>query len=1295
MVFDEPTLDAAQEKCLPDLFQEQLRARPDSIAVVCGTDQITYRELGNISGDVAVYLRHLGAVVDAPVGIFAEPSIDLIAGIWGILFSGSAYLPLSPEYPEARLQYMIKDAGVRVIFCHEKLKTKLRELAPPGIIIVTLVEAVGFAQRHLKTEMQEFSAGPQPNSLAYLIYTSGSTGKPKGVMIEHRSIVNQILWLRGSFKLDQDSIVLQKTPISFDAAQWEILSSCFGSRIVLSGAGSYRDPKQLIETIIKHDITVLQCVPTLLQALLDTDGWRACVSLSKLFSGGEILSKKLALECLSTHPTCDLINLYGPTECTINASAFVVDRDAPAENPSAIPIGSPVTNTEFLILKDRQTLASVGEIGELYIGGTQVARGYINKPDLTDERFVSNPLAAGHSGTRFYRTGDLAHWNADGTVQFVGRADNQVKLRGFRVELDEIRTAIENHDWIQAAAVFVKDNPRTAFHNLIACIELSPKKAALMDQGNHGVHHQAKESRLQVMAQLSGMGCRESEELYGKQVIDLPGKTATEEQRRFVFARKTYRLFDGGSVTRSDLEKLFVRTQNSVKSRELKTLSFIELGQILRYFGQFLSEERLLPKYAYASPGALYATQMYLQLANIAGLRPGYYYYHPVQHQLVLISDGADTDSAEFRLHFIGKKRAIEPIYKNNIQEVLEIETGHMLGVFDRILPHYQLRIGNSNYTPTTITALECADEDYYLGTFDLSGQAQPRSKDPIDIYVQTHPGKIADLPAGQYVYRDGLFEMISEELILKKHVIAINQQAYERSSFGITMINRSDSDWMGYIQLGRKLQHLQMNDLKLGFMSSGYSSRTGNDLAPAVRIESILGTTTGPSYFCLGGRVSDDQIASQGMKEDAVHMMGPAEIIKEDLKNLLPDYMVPNRIVIKDKLPLLINGKVDLKALKASHKTDLDLSDRTEIEPRTLTEERISNIWKELMKRESVSVQDDFFEYGGNSLIGVGLINRINKELQCALPLQALFESPTIEKLARQADSICVEPSSRFVRLSSLVANKPICCWPGLGGYPMSLRPLAAELGFDRPFYGIQAHGINSGEDPFDTVGEMAAEDIKEIKRLQPTGPYTLWGYSFGTRVAFEAAYQLEQSGEDVDNLFLIAPGSPIVRVGQQGLSNDSPGYDNKVYVTILFSVFSQTISGPLLGPCLEAATDDQSFASFVCAHYHSLDLNQVMRIIRIVRSTYESTFTFTELIGRRIAAPITIFKAKGDDCSFIESCSGYSEQAPTVIDLSMDHYSVLKKANVSELVRQIQCRMDLPALKSPMSETRERAAE
>jgi indigoidine synthase len=1256
---------------LPNLFRREVQARPDEIAVSYGSDLLTYRQLTLNISELSGFLQHLGVAANDCVGLFVEPSLDLMIGTWGILFAGAAYLPLSPDYPEDRLRYMMEDSRTRIIVTQSHLAARLAEFIPEGTRVVTLSDAEGFADTIQPT--------PQPNDLAYVIYTSGSTGKPKGVMIEHHSIVSQMRWMLDCGHLGGGTTVLQKTPMSFDAAQWEILASAVGSRVVMGAPGIYRDPEALIDTITKHAVTTLQCVPTLLQALLDTEDFHRCTTLIRVFSGGEALSRPLASAFFNVLPWASLVNLYGPTECTINATAYLVDPDAIGEGTGAVPIGVPVDNTQCFILDENLVPVDIGEIGELYIGGVQLARGYLHRPDQAQERFIPSPFIPTQ---KLYKTGDLAHWNPDGTISFSGRSDSQVKLRGYRVELQEIALAIEEHTWVKRAAAIVTDDARTGFQNLVACIELNPKEAALMDQGSHGAHHQSKANKLQVKAQLADPGVREPDELHGRPVLELPGKQESEHQRREVFARKTYRFYEGGEVTRDDILELLSRRPVRSFSRSLDELSFSEIGHILRWFGQYRSDERLLPKYAYASPGALYATQMYLETSGVGTLAPGVYYYHPVNHTLVRIGEAANEPVAHLSVHFVGKRRAIEPVYKNNIQEVLEFETGHMVGVFEEVLPEYGLNIRPLAYHPAVKGRLDVAEDDYYLGTFEIHPNDGTPRQDPTEIYVQIHQGRIEGLRAGQYRYADGKLARISAEVVQPKHVIAINQQVYERASFGITAVSRSDREWLEYISLGTKLHHLQRNGLQIGFMSSGYSSKTGHPLPAARRMDDILtscGIEPGASYFFLGGKVSDEQIRSEGMYEDTVHMKGPAEMIKEDLARFLPNYMIPNRVLVLDQLPLTANGKVDSKALAASQEVKSASTASVYTAPTTRAEHWLTREWGKALRYENVSVEDEFFAAGGNSLIAVALVNKINREFGTQLPLQVVFECPKLADLAARIDSDTSESSSRLVKLHHQGTDSPVFFWPGLGGYPMNLRLLAHEAGIGRPFYGVQAYGINAGEAPYPTIREMAAADVSEIRCVQPKGPYTLFGYSFGARVAFETAWQLEQSGEQVENLLLICPGNPKVRHDDGECYGREASYANPAYVTILFSVFAGSISGPELEQCLKETQDENSFVSFIHGMLPALDEQLIRRITRVVGETYEFEYTFRELADRRLKAPITIFKASGDDYSFIEGHSGYSAAPPVVIDLNGDHYSVLKERGVAELVSAIRARLGM----------------
>ncbi len=1280
---------ASERTSLVDMLMLQVRCRSEEIAVCDDTSALRYSDLAEYAARLAARLKHTGVGAGSRVGLFAESSAEMMAGLWGILFSGGAYLPLGTDYPVDRLTYMIRDAGIDVIVTQDKLQGRLAEMILPEVTVIALDALDAVPGR----EDSDCLCGPAllEDDLAYMIYTSGTTGAPKGVGISHAAILNQLTWLQTEQKLRVGEVILQKTPVSFDAAQWELLAVCCGVQVVMGRPGVYRDPEALIEQVKQHGVTMLQGVPTLLQALVDLPEFESCTTLTSLFSGGEALTRKLANRIFEARPGCRLVNLYGPTECTINATAQTVDPAALADGPEMIPIGQPAANTSCWVLDENLQPVAEGTAGELYIGGRQLANGYHNRVELTAERFITWISPAGGMPLRLYKTGDMVCQNPDGSLQFRGRADNQVKFRGYRIELDEIRLAIENHDWVKAAGVFIKPHARTGQPVLAAGIELNPREAPLMDQGNAGAHHRSKKSRLQVRAQLSGAGLRSAAETEGRKTYALAGAEADAAQRQLAFARKTYRFYEGGEVSAEDVLAVLEQPEQPASSAGgLEELSARDLGYLLRWLGQFTSEERLLPKHAYASPGALNATQVYVELANVAGFEPGYYYYHPARHELVLTVPRPASAAPVMQLHFVGKIPAIEPVYKNNIREVLEFETGHILGLMDHILPVHGLGIGAGTDAPDALTHLQCGPDHIYIAGYAVTAHAERQTDLPVDFYVQAHGSKVSGLEPGHYAYRDGGLQPFSRHIMEQRHVIAINQRVYQRASGMISMVSRDAESWHAYIDLGRSLQRVQQNSRQIGTMSSGYSSKSGNDLVAAVRLKDILnaqGFTAGACYSAVFGKVSAEQIAHEGMHEDSVHMEGPAELIRRDLQSSLPDYMVPSKLALVPSIPCSASGKVDVNALKAFPEFDDAAAEREIIAPRNNTETRLAEIWCAQMGIEEVSVQDDFFEIGGDSLEAVKLVLSINCAFEASLPVQVLFEDTTIEALASRLDGGSAGSSlSRAVPLKKGTGS-PVFCWPGLGGYPMNLRHLARELDTPRPVIGVQASGVNPGEQVCGSIQEMATRDAELIRQTQPEGPYTLWGYSFGARVAYETAYQLEQAGSEVAELTLIAPGSPELPGGDPVRADEAALFSDASFLTILYSVFAQTIAADRVAPVIEQVSDLDSFVTYIGAEKPDLDLGMIDRITRLVAQTYAPEYGL-QMEQRQVAAPVRLFKAAGDNLSFLEDATRTLAAPAPVHALAADHYELLKPGGVAELAAAIH--HHVPAWQPARSETR-----
>ncbi|WP_053067801.1 amino acid adenylation domain-containing protein [Xenorhabdus khoisanae] len=1258
---------------LSNLLLEVSKERLHEIAISDNIAQYTYEETILHANVIATELRKNGASYNDCIGLFIDSSADLAIGMWGILFSGASYLPLATDYPQDRLEYMLKDANVSIVLTNNTTISKLEKLLLPGTKIVN-IDKISYSSATDTKKITTVLSEQAGSDIAYVIYTSGTTGKPKGVAISHKAIVSQLNWIKSEGYLEKGLSIIQKTPVSFDAAQWELLGICCGAKVVMGTLGIYRDPEGLIQQIIQHKVTTLQGVPTLLQALIELPQFSDCHSIINIFSGGEGLSKKLAKKILETMPKVNLVNLYGPTECTINSTHYKIDSESIKGEWEVAPIGLPVNGLECHILDQNLVRLPQGEIGELYISGHQLANGYLYNPEQTQEKFPLIDLYGNGDIVRLYRTGDLVKKDINGTIHFVGRVDNQIKFRGYRIELDEIRLAIENHDWVSSAAVFVKENSHSGQPLLVGCIELNPNEALLMDQNNAESHHQTKSTRIQIKAQLSGNGFKNDDELSGKVCVNLEGSSETKKQRDIVFARKTYRFFNGGNTTYDDIKQLLKMKPSSNISKKLEKLDTKTFGEILRYLGQFKSEERLLPKFGYASPGALYATQVYIEICNICDITSGYYYYHPLKHKLFLISKITPSSyNSKLKLHFIGKMPAIRNVYKNNIKEVLEMESGHIIGMFDYILPEYGFGIGKGYYSSSITETLDLPEEHVYLGSYEIVPFAEQIEDVDVDVYIQSHQGKINNLKDGTYFYKKGELEKISNFVVEKRHVIAINQQVYQRSSGGITFVSNSLDTWRNYIDLGRSLQRLQMNRIGIGTMSSGYSSKSGNDLASAIRINAIISNSnrkSGPSYFCLFGKISEEQSFHIGMAEDAVHMKGPAELIREDLLNTLPDYMVPSKIFIVNKMPHSASGKVNIEALKRSEEFNFENVERKIIPPKTTLERNILKIWTNILGLEEISIEDDFFAIGGNSIQAVSIAKKINNVFSVSLPVQVIFESPTIEKLAVTVGHGAVAtPNNRAIQLSNNGKGTNVFCWPGLGGYPMNLRMLAESIVSNGNFYGIQSIGINVGEIAFESIESMAKEDIRLIKTIQPTGPYNLCGYSFGSRVAYEVAYQLSQMGEVVNHVTLLAPGSPKLNYEEPISKDENILFSNPAFLTILLSVFSHEINENLSKECIKNVKNKTNFIDFIKLNFSEIDDSLINSIIDVVSVTYSPEYVIS-LDERKVFFPIKVIRAKGDSKSFIEGGEKIGLDI-SYYDINSGHYTVLKQNGIDEIMK------------------------
>lgn len=427
---------ALPPRCLHELVESTVDSQPDAAAVVFDGFSLTYRQLDDRAGGLATLLRSRGVEPDNRVAVCLPRGLDLPVALLGVLKAGAAYVPLDPTYPAGRLAFMLADSGARILLTTAELSASLP--AYPGRTI--LLDREPLPPPGSKVAVHQ-------DNLAYVMYTSGSTGQPKGVMISHRAIVNRLLWMQAEYRLAPDDRVLQKTPTSYDVSLWEFFWSLIaGVTLVSAAPDGHRDPAYLAELIRRERITTVHFVPSMLRSFLDEPSVTRCTGLRRVLCGGEELPVELRdrFVRLLGGAGVRLHNLYGPTEASVDVTYW--DCSTGAAGP--IPIGRPVWNTGLRILDG--DLGSVAR-GELYLSGVQLSRGYLNRPGLTAERFLPDPF--GEPGARMYRSGDVASVRADRAVEFHGRVDHQVKIRGVRIELGEIESTLVRHPSLRAAVV--------------------------------------------------------------------------------------------------------------------------------------------------------------------------------------------------------------------------------------------------------------------------------------------------------------------------------------------------------------------------------------------------------------------------------------------------------------------------------------------------------------------------------------------------------------------------------------------------------------------------------------------------------------------------------------------------------------------------------------------------------------------------------------------------------------------------------------------------------------------------
>jgi amino acid adenylation domain-containing protein len=458
------------ERYIPQLIEDQALAMPEGLALVEGEQTLNYEDLNRRANQLANYLHTHGVQRGTPVGLCIERSIDMVVGLLGILKAGGTYLPMEPSNPAERLNFMLLDAQIPVLITQQHLMERFTLQGTETICLDT--DARSLARQSTSTPAVEIRA----SDLAYIIYTSGSTGQPKGVQISHGSVLNLIHWHQRAFDVTNSDRATQVASPAFDATGWELwpyLTS--GASVHIVDEDTRIVPTLLRDWLIQHAITIAFLPTPLAERVLDLE-WSSTTSLRFLLAGGDTLHQYPA----ATLPFA-LVNNYGPTEATVVATSTIIQATKrPGKAPS---IGYPIDNTQIYILDDQLQPVSSNNVGEIYIGGAGLASGYLNRPELTAEKFIAHPFSTDPQA-RLYKTGDLARYTPDGQIDFIGRVDRQIKLRGFRIELGEIENVLSHHAAIRQAAVSINEDTSGEKHliaHLVFDKQVLPSLAELQD----------------------------------------------------------------------------------------------------------------------------------------------------------------------------------------------------------------------------------------------------------------------------------------------------------------------------------------------------------------------------------------------------------------------------------------------------------------------------------------------------------------------------------------------------------------------------------------------------------------------------------------------------------------------------------------------------------------------------------------------------------------------------------------------------------------------------------------------
>jgi len=1106
----------APNETVNTLIAEAVKLYPLKTALSFGNIKLNYTELTEKVNQLSFFLEEKGIQSGDIVGLSLERSTEMLISLLAILKLGAVYLPLDPDYPLDRIEFMLEDSAAKVLLISRQYKNRYETHSKE----IVIEEIWPLLQTYYKDFPQKNIKG---NDLAYILYTSGSTGKPKGVKITHRNLANFLISMRTSPGINDSDRLLAITTISFDIAGLELyLPLISGAELVLADSEATKDGRILLNLLEDKKITVMQATPSTWQMILDS-GWSEKNSL-KILSGGEALPKDLASKLLDL--SGELWNMYGPTETTIWSTFKQIKA-----GDKVLTIGWPINNTQIYIVDENGKALPTNEIGEIYIGGDGVAEGYLNRPELTSEKFVAD-LFSHKAGAKLYRTGDLGKILENGEIQCFGRIDHQVKIRGHRIELGEIETFISKQVGIKQAVVLARedipmDKRLVAYVTLEENSEQSNDNSIWKDHWDTVYQIGAEEKRKLNVADQNIDGILlehlENSENLKKQAAEWIKNSVAR-----ISEQKPKRIYEIGSGAGQILYELAPQTEYYIAT-DYAQAAIDNINLHVQAAPQKWSNVK-----AFTAPADDFSS-----LGNT-----------PVD--LVLIHSVAQYFAdADYLLSVI--KQSVKAVANGGC-----IFIGDMQGKNSLLMCHamdHLPRDADSNTLATFKSIVEnlvrieeefVADPAFFYALPNLFPEIT-------GVDVQLRKGNFLN-ETTKYHYDIWLY--VNKPVVTTPPEIT---KTWEEIDDSIDALQKLLSENVGaVIEIKNILNSRTVKDLKLLKLLDSANPET-----PIFEIKKKITLADGGyhphRFWNLGENLNYNahlRWSTDGTDGlfDAVFVPKTDSIIipefsqttelkkniydfartptfhneiyltketiqnwKDNLNASLPAFMVPDDFIALKTFPLTPNSKIDRKSLPKPEYKKLSKTTSSKVYL-TENEKIVTDIWREALGLEDLNINDDFFELGGHSLLAVRVMVAIEKKTGKRLPLATLFNNSTIKKLAHQiSDEIPPEKWDSLVKIKTSGDKTPIFLIHGGGLNILLFRTISNYFDNDQPVYGLQALGLNHETEIPRTMEEIASRYVKEILAVHPNGPYCIAGYSLGGFIGFEIAKQLKEMGKEI----------------------------------------------------------------------------------------------------------------------------------------------------------------------------------